>query len=143
MEGLPAAELGDPVNMGRGPQRTSRSHGTPRGAQMVRGALRSQPSSRVRVPAAAQNREAGGFPHCLPCSVPAFPPNLPRAQGPLVFLPGRAEGTRGAGTPLGGMFLSPSASALGTFFLPLRSPWMLSLLQGFCQLPVPEPATRG
>ena len=88
MEGLPAAELGDPVNMGRGPQRTSLSHGMPRGAQMVRGALRSQPSSRVRVPSAAQNREAGGFPHCLPCSVPAFPPNLPRAQGPLFFCPG-------------------------------------------------------
>lgn len=110
---------------------------------MVRGALRSQRPSYVRVPAAARNREAGGFPHCLPWPVPAFPPNLPRAQGPLVFLPGRGESTGGAGTPLGGIFLSPSPSALGTFFLPLPSGWMLSLLHGFCQLPVPEPATRG
>ena len=110
MEGPPAAQLGDPVNMGHGPQRTSRSHGMPRGAQMVRGALRSQPSSCARVPAAAQNREAGGFPHCLPWSVPAFPPNLPRA--PWFFCPG----VRGA--PEG---LAPRWEAFSS--LPLLPPW--------------------
>ena len=75
----------------------------------MRGALRSQGSC-VRVPPAAQNLEAREFPHCLPWCVPAFPPNLPRAQGPLVFLPGNGEGTRGAGSPVGGIFLSPSPS---------------------------------
>ena len=86
----------------------------------MRGALRSQGPC-VRVPPAAQNLEAREFPHCLPWCVPAFPPNLPRAQGPLVFLPGNGEGTRGAGSPVGGIFLSPSPSALGILFLPLPS----------------------
>ena len=65
--------------------------------------------------------EAREFPHCLPWCVPAFPPKLPRAQGPLVFLPGNGEGTRGAGSPVGGIFLSSSPSALGILFLPLSS----------------------
>ena len=92
----------------------------PEGCSRVRAALRSQ-GLHVRVPPAARNLEAREFPHCLPWCVPVFPPNLPRPQGRVVFLSGSGEGTRGAGTPVGGIFLSLSPSALGTFFLPLPS----------------------
>ena len=101
MEGPPAAQLGDPVNMGHGPQRTSRSHGMPRGAQMVRGALRSQPSSCARVPAAAQNREQGGSHTASPglCQ-----PSLPTSPGPPGFFARACGGHQRGWHPAGRHF---------------------------------------
>lgn len=117
-EGLSAAQLGDPVNTGHGPQRTFRSHGMPRGAQMVRGALGSHPPPPMFVFHPQHRTARQGGSHTAspgPCQ-PSLQP--PQGSGPPGFSARAWEGTRGAGTPLGGMFLSPSPSALGTFFLP-------------------------
>lgn len=143
MEGLPAAQLGDPVNTGHGTaedfpfswhaQRGADGAGCPE----VSAPLLCSCSSRSTEP---RGRGVSTLPPLACASLPSQPP---QGSGPPGFLPGRGESTGGAGTPLGGIFLSPSPSALGTFFLPLPSGWMFSLLHGFCQLPVPEPATRG
>lgn len=138
MEGLPAAQLGDPVHAGMRPQRTFHSHGVPRGVQQGEGCpeVSGPPCSCSTCSTEPQGKGVSTLPPLVCASLPSQPPQASGLRGFSVW----EWGGNQRGWHPGGRHLPFSLSFSAGDLL---SPSPLSLLRGFCQLPGPEPATRG